>query len=367
MSGRDITATWETLRQRGLVADTPPPRSEMIRVPWYVRVISGISGWIAALFLLAVIPIGFGQSFDDGWPWLVVGGLSCLLAWFLDFRGRSGDFAAQFAFALSVAGQIQLLLGLHQLTGWDLRALGWVVVGLELLLFFAIAGPVHRVWTVVAGGLALLYLIGGLEQGNLLLALGLGAFALVWLNEFNMAGQARYLHPLGYGLLLLILILVVTGAVDMGGLRSDFVSEQGLAGELLARPLLGAMAVGAVVVVATAVILGQQAIARHQGVGLALLCLGLLVATTALFAPGIGAAYLVILVGRAHDNRLLLGIGVFGLLGYLGHYYYALELALLYKSAVLVASGVVLLLARLLFRGLGLTAGGQAADVAGDA
>lgn len=345
---------WETLRKEGLVGNDPVPAGEVIRVPWYVRIMSGVAGWIAAALLVAVVPIGLGEIFDHGWTWLVIGGAACLLAWYLSIRDSSGDFTGQFAFALSVAGQIQILIGLEQLMGWDLRTLGWVVVALELLLFFAIAGFIHRVWTVVAGGLALLYLIGGLEHSNILLALTLGAFALVWLNEFRMPGHQGYLHPLGYGLLSVIVILVVTGSIDMGGLRSSFVPEQGLAGELLVQPLLGAMSVAALVVVVTLAILKQQMIPQREGVGLALLGVAVLVALTTLWAPGIGAAYLVILIGYAHGNRVLLGLGVFGLLSYLSHYYYALELSLLHKSVVLVTTGIMLILARLMFLRLGL-------------
>ena len=354
MSGGQATALWATLRQAGLVEDVRAPAARIINVPWYVRIMTGVGGWIAAGLLLAIIPVGMGDLLDDGWSWLILGGLSCLLAWYLARRGGISDFAVQFAFALSVAGQFQILIGLEQLVGWDLRGLGWVVVGLELVLFFAIPGFIHRVWTVIAGGLALLYLIGGLQHSNILLALTLGAFALVWLNEFHMPGRQGYLHPLGYGLLSVIGILVITGSIDMGALRSSFVPEQGLAGELLVQPLLGALAVAALVVVVTLAVLKQQMVPYQQGVGLALFSVAVLVASITLWAPGLGAAYLVILIGHAHGNRVLLGFGVFGLLSYLSHYYYALELSLLHKSALLVASGLVLLLARMAVRQLGL-------------
>jgi uncharacterized membrane protein len=345
---------WENLGQAGLVGGDRPPEVEPITVPWYVRIMTGVAGWIAAALLLAVVPIGMGGMLDNGWSWLMLGGVSCLFAWYLSNRGGPSAFTDQFAFALSVAGQFQILIGLEQLLGWDLRGLGWFLLGLEILLFFAIAGFIHRVWTVVAGGLALLYLIGGLQHSNMLLALTLGAFALVWLNEFRLPGRQDHMQPLGYGLLSVIVILVITGSIDMGGLRSSFVPEQGLVGELLVQPLLGGLAVAALVVVVTLVIVKQQALSYRQGVGMALSGVAALVALTTLWAPGIGAAYLVILIGHALGNRVLLGFGAFGLLSYLSHYYYALELSLLHKSALLAASGLALILVRLAVRQFGL-------------
>ena len=63
-------------------------------------------------------------------------------------------------------------------------------------------------------------------------------------------------------------------------------------------------------------------------------------------APGIAAALLVLLVGFSRGNRILVGIGLLALGGFLSHYYYQLQTTLLNKSMVLAASGFTLLVAR---------------------
>lgn len=63
-------------------------------------------------------------------------------------------------------------------------------------------------------------------------------------------------------------------------------------------------------------------------------------------APGISIALMIVLLGFAHGNRVLAGLGVTALLGCVSAYYYLLETTLLVKSMTLGATGAVLLLAR---------------------
>jgi uncharacterized membrane protein len=67
-------------------------------------------------------------------------------------------------------------------------------------------------------------------------------------------------------------------------------------------------------------------------------------------APGAGPAAAILIVGFANADRVLAGLGIFALLGYLFHYYYSLEATLLEKSGLLVAAGIALLVARLAMR-----------------
>jgi len=73
----------------------------------------------------------------------------------------------------------------------------------------------------------------------------------------------------------------------------------------------------------------------------------LILALATLKAPGIGPAAALLVIGFANGNRILAGLGIIAMLGYLSHYYYSLQITLLEKSAVLAATGVALLAARL--------------------
>ena len=49
----DHDSAWQTLLDAGLVSGAEPPAGKL-ESPWYVRLMLGVAGWIAALFLLAV-------------------------------------------------------------------------------------------------------------------------------------------------------------------------------------------------------------------------------------------------------------------------------------------------------------------------
>jgi uncharacterized membrane protein len=62
--------------------------------------------------------------------------------------------------------------------------------------------------------------------------------------------------------------------------------------------------------------------------------------------PGIPVGLCIILLGYAHSNRVLTGLGIAALLLYISTYYYSLDQTLLVKSQALAVSGAALLMLR---------------------
>ena len=67
-------------------------------------------------------------------------------------------------------------------------------------------------------------------------------------------------------------------------------------------------------------------------------------------AAGIASSLLLVVLGFAHGNRLLLALGLLSLAACVSWFYYALALNLLEKSLWLAVAGGALLLARVLLR-----------------
>jgi uncharacterized membrane protein len=92
---------------------------------------------------------------------------------------------------------------------------------------------------------------------------------------------------------------------------------------------------------------------RREGVGLDSRTGRIALASAAILglvtikAPGVGPAVAILVVGYANGNRVLAGLGILALLGYLSQYYYALHATLLEKSIILLCTGTALLLTRL--------------------
>jgi uncharacterized membrane protein len=72
----------------------------------------------------------------------------------------------------------------------------------------------------------------------------------------------------------------------------------------------------------------------------------LLLGMLSFVAQGMATALLILLLGFATGNRVLMGLGLIALGGFISHYYYQLNNTLLFKSLVLALSGTVLLAVR---------------------
>src|SRR5512134_868973 len=96
-------AAWRALREAGLVRGDPP--AVPLESPWYVRLMLGMAGWIAALFLLGFVAAGLTWIIRSEAACIVTGLLGSGAAWLLLRKLGHNDFAAQFALAVSFAGQ----------------------------------------------------------------------------------------------------------------------------------------------------------------------------------------------------------------------------------------------------------------------
>ena len=71
-----------------------------------------------------------------------------------------------------------------------------------------------------------------------------------------------------------------------------------------------------------------------------------------IYVSGLLATSLIIIIATANSQRVLLGLSVIALVGYIFWYYYQLDTSLLVKSASMLVIGIALLLLRwLLIKG----------------
>lgn len=342
-----VEALWDRLSAHGLVDGERPDRDQPAS-PWFVRVMLGIAGWIAALFLIAFVGAAFAFVLRDA-GFALIAGAACCAGAFALFRGFDGnDFAEQFGLAVSLVGQILIAVGLAQYLKVEEAPIYFAFAALEVALALAVPNFLHRVLTTGGAAIAFGLGINQLELHGLaapLLSLGL---AFVWLEPRRWAADGRIWRPIGYGLVLALLLVEtfrLFGAEWLLGLRREAPSWFGLYGPLLGRALTAAVLVWA----AAALSLREGRGSRLSGfaVGVAVL-----VALLSLAAPGLASALLILLLGFAAGSRILVALGILSLLGFVAHFYYSLHATLLEKSGILAVTGLVLLAAHLLLRRL---------------
>jgi hypothetical protein len=332
---------WETLRQAGLVQGEAPA-TDTIESPWYVKAILAFSGWLAAMFLLGFVGVGFQFIVESGLASLITGGVMMGAAYAI-LRIPKNEFVEHLALALSIAGQALAIYAFFELLDTH-GALLWALVALlEVLLAVIMPNNVHRVWSSYAAAVAFALTLASMRVPYLAHGLVMLLAAWIWLNEFRYRRYMQCMRAVGYGLVLALIQL--TGTIlfhreNLGGLV-----EYG-PGEALVPAWLGELATGAVMLYVVWKLLQRLGVRLTDPFARTALLSTLLFCGVSLEAHGIAAGMAIVLLGFAGSNRVLLGLGIAALLFYISSYYYLLEKTLLYKSGTLLLVGVVLLAAR---------------------
>ena len=206
--------------------------------------------------------------------------------------------------------------------------------------FVAVVVDQRLAWGVdpTAGGLDL-----AVRGSDLAVLLVVAAAALAWRARAATADRTRstVLEPVGYGLVAALLGLLLVDAMLgpwtawlAGGRRaSDW--QLGLLTTTGVAAALGLLLRGVLRERGAA---GEPVVAGLAGV--------VLLAALTLPTPGIVAAVATLALGFDRRRPVLVGLAALFLVAFLALYYQSLRLTLLEKSGVLVASGALLLLAR---------------------
>jgi hypothetical protein len=309
--------------------------------PWYVRALVGISAWIAAVLLIAFL-VGGTQLVKSGEALIGVGLLLCAVAIAIRRSLPSSIFAAQLALALSLAGQALFGGGVSDLSN-ALPTTVLAICVLEIALIAIYPETLHRfLSTIVIVGALVVLLFHWNAPGAVHPLVGLltvGALTL-WERESALAAARAEVvtRPIAYGLTIALLGVLCLGIAELIPIPHWWIS-----GLLLLPALL---------------VLEYRIVSRFAPPPAAAmvpwLAAGtLLVSIPALWTPGVLAAVIVIVLGFQRGNRLLLGLGAAFLAVFLITFYYHLDVTLLVKSLLLLATGLLLLGLRALMPSVG--------------
>ncbi len=333
-------ALWTRLREAGLVQGEPP--AEEAQAPWFVRLMLGIAGWIGALFLFAFFGMALQEMLRSAGARMFLGALLCGLVAVVFRAARPGELVAQFGLALSLAGQALLATGIAESMRSSAAGAAAAVAVQQAILFFAVPGIVHRVWCAASAGTALAFALGQWGFAGYAMPLLSAAFAVASLREMASGRQLQLLRAAAYGLGIAACL-----AVPMQGRGLDLLWARGTPAASDGQWGASALFAGVVVLAGAAALLRREGVPLASRLGLLAMTGALIIAAAAAKAPGIAPASALVVLGYANGNRVLGGLGIAALVGYLSYYYYSLQATLLEKSMLLAVAGLALLVARL--------------------
>lgn len=349
---------WQKLVQNGLASGEEPGGVEG-GAPWYVRTMLGIAGWVGAIFLLGAVFGGFALIADSAFAAGILGAGACCLAIMIYRATQQNDFAEQFAFAISLAGQALMVYSI--LNGLDLfrntdvfiskvRLVAMVLVALQCILFLLVPNYLHRVWSALIGVGAVVFLFNQYGLYPFTLALTLAMTIWLWLKEFHWAKSGEMLRALGYSMVIVCIshLLTQNHFWEDGRFWQNVFGIQPLGGEI--GEWLASACLGFVLIALVFALLKRGSIALGSRIGIASMVLATLVFLIGIQAPGITVGLVIVLLGFSQGNNILTGMGLVTLVVFVSQFYYLLHLTLLHKSIVLFVSGLVLLGVRLILR-----------------
>lgn len=343
MSAVDRNAAWQRLRDASLVeGEIPPPGAHSS--PWYVRAMLGIAGWMGAMFLLFFIGMALAWIVKSNTAAIVVGAIFCAAAFALFRFGKENVFATQFALAVSLAGQVLFIFGIAsdmktvEGTGFPLT-----IFVLEAALAVAVPNFIHRVMTTFAAMMALAWMLGTFGAWTLTPVIPALGVAIIWLDESLWARRASTWAPIGYGL---VLGLLLTSAMLTWWGQGGFFFQELHRVSPIGAPWFSRVVIAGLLVFAVVRLLQREGVELGSKPGTFALALASVIALASLLAPGVASALLLILLGFATANRILLALGFIAFAGFLSNYYYRLDSTLLVKSMVLMGLGAGILGAR---------------------
>ena len=340
---RDVL--WRRLTDAGVVQGDPPP-PDAAASPWYIRTMLGIAGWIGALFLLAFVGAALSSVFDSSGAALVIGAFCCGAAYFIFRNWSRNDVAMQFGLAVSLAGQVMIIFAIGDTLGQSAEGVPFLlaIAILEGVLAFVLDNYVHRAMCTIAATIALGLAIRQMGLDAVFPAALAAALATVWLNERQFGSRGPMWRAIGNGLAIGLLIRGFSFWESLGW-RHDVVFMPWM---FWASGLL----LGAVLLHVVQQLLAQHDVAPSSRVGAAALGAAAVFAIPTFTASGVIASLIVMLLGFARGNRVMFGLGVAALLGYLSYFYYTLLATLLTKSIMLMATGAVLVAAWFVMRAM---------------
>lgn len=332
------------------------------RSPWFISLFFGMSGILASLFFIGFLTLLLDNTglLDSTLAVFIIGGILSVIGGFLFYnaRIRHSPFWNSLAFAITLVGQgyIAYALLASEITE-PLNIMLLLLV--QLLMTVAIPNFIYRLLSATLALSCLFYLLNYYHLSEVSLGLLALITSVTHLQRYRLAAfiptkwrmnALEITNAIGYASAYVLLSVSVYFIAAEYGNSFDSLDSYGEAfsyNYYLAQGLLTLASL-----YAAYLILKRYHIKLLSAAGLLISAAIVLLGIMSIYVSGLLATSLIIIIATANSQRVLLGLSVIALVGYIFWYYYQLDTSLLVKSVSLFVIGIALLLLRwLLIKG----------------
>lgn len=332
---------WAVIKENGIVNGELPEKTGS-ESPWFVKILMAFSGWLAALFLLFFIGISFEFLWKDTAAAFILGAFM-IAGSYLILRIPKNEFFEHMALAVSLAGQALIVFAIFKTSGHN-DILAWFLVGLyQIPLALFMPDFIHRVFSSFGAALSFYLCIVLLKWPDIASSLVMLSAVICCLHEFRWPRHIRKIRAIGYGLILALILFKCTSLFDARAISWRFHPQ---ASGIWGGPF-ETLLTGGVILYLIRHLLYRYNRTIYEPISVFALTGAFFLCILSIKIPWLPIGLVIILLGFAGSNRVLLGLGITSLLFYVSSYYYLLSTTLLYKSISLLIVGLGLLLIRM--------------------
>lgn len=338
---QQIEEIWSTLLRAGVVHGEAPKIGKPAS-PWYVKMVLAFSGWLAAIFLLFFLGLGFDFIFKNNLATLILGVIMIAGAFAL-FHLFKNDFGEHLALAVSFAGQVVVAYAIFDIYNQNGKIAWPLTLLLQITLTVVMPNFVHRVISSSIAAFAFFMVLTIMGWTYFSSAVLMFFAAMCWLYEFRYPRHMKMIRAIGYGLVLALIYL--KGTVFFGHRILEWRIAR-YQPSIWAKPWMDEVLIGMVTFFVVRQLLRRYDQNLSAGLSTTVLLGTMVLCVASMKVQGITLGMVIMLLGFSGANRVLLGLGIMSLLFYISSYYYFLDATLLYKSQTLLLVGIILLGAR---------------------
>ena len=324
--------------------------------PWFISLFFGMSGILASLFFIGFLTLLLDNTglLDSTLAVFIIGGILSVIGGFLFYnaRIRHSPFWNSLAFAITLAGQGYIAYALLASEITEPLNIGLLLL-VQLLMTVAIPNFIYRLLSATLALSCLFYLLNYYHLSEISLGLLALITSVTHLQRYRLAAfiptkwrmnALEITNAIGYASAYVLLSVSVYFIAAEYGNSFDSLDSYGEAfsyNYYLAQGLLTLASL-----YAAYLILKRYHIKLLSAAGLLISAAIVLLGIMSIYVSGLLATSLIIIIATANSQRVLLGLGIIALVGYIFWYYYQLDTSLLVKSASMLVIGIALLLLR---------------------